>query len=94
MIKVGENYEIDTEAIDYSAWVWIVGKDKKTKQPKRIRKFIGYYSSPNKAIEAIINYEVHNLLGEDIESLYHAVSVIKKVHEDFKQYVKEIRFHE
>lgn len=91
MVKVGDNYEIHAETIDYSAWVWVDSTNPKTKETKRVLHFIGYYSSPYNCLEAIFNYEAHNCLENDFESVHDAAKELKKVFDEFKEYVKEIK---
>lgn len=83
MIKLNDDFYIKTEQYDYSAWVFASGKNPKTKEIVRSEKLIGYYPNVLSCLEAIRKYKVHKSIADNDLSLENAISLIRKVDNDF-----------
>lgn len=90
MIEVKGDYKIETDPLNYIAFVEENSVNKKTKEVARKPKLIGYYPNAFKVLEAVRDYKVRKCIGKGVKSLEKSISEVKRLDEEFIERLKEV----
>lgn len=97
MVEVNENYKIDIDSYgNFCAKYRQNGKNPRTQEPGKGKGWglIGFYSSYDNAIKAIINYEFQNRLSKGRYNLQSAAAELEKVRKDIAEMLNPLKTDE
>lgn len=82
MIRVTDKYGIDMDSDNYILVNIGVRGEKSKKKGEEYQKTIGYYTTLESALEAVVRCTEKDYLSKEDIDLQQAVSVVKQVHQE------------
>ena len=88
MIRINDMYTIDVDDMNYTLYAIGTYGEKSKNAGEEKQTIIGYYSTLEGAMEACRDDYMRKVIGSKDMSLDEAVTVVKRVRDEFRQWAK------